>query len=135
MKDAPIYGKQSNESITNFIDTYLTCDTENFDLDIATLHKHHHTKQCKRSKNKHCRRNFPFPPMRATTILEPLLEEDKSISSTTNKIQCKIELAMYDTSFTFDNFLNEIDMTEENYILALRSTIHRPIIFLQRKPS
>ena len=41
VKGAPIYGKQTNSSIVHFVDTYITCDTEDLEPHIAILHKHH----------------------------------------------------------------------------------------------
>ncbi|XP_059077054.1 uncharacterized protein LOC131876217 [Cryptomeria japonica] len=135
VKDAPIYGKHSNSSIIEFVDKYITCATEHLEPSIAILHKHHHTKQCRRSKNGACRYNFPLPPVQKTMILEPLIEKNETIISIANNILSKLQTTNYNISFTFQMFLNELDITEDEYIIALRSTIHRPTLFLQRKPS
>ena len=36
---------------------------------------------------------------------------------------------------TFDQLLKDLDVTEQNYILAIRSSLNRPTIYLKRKPN
>ncbi|XP_059070801.1 uncharacterized protein LOC131860407 [Cryptomeria japonica] len=134
-KDAPIYGKATTTDIVQFVDKYITCSTEHLDNSLANLHKHHHTKQCRRNKKTNCRYNFPFPPMQNTMILEPLLEKNEKIMSNSTKIYSTLQIENYDASCTVQDFLDEIQITEDQYILALRSTIQRPTLLLQRKPS
>ena len=55
VKNAPIYGTYSNTSITNFIDKYITCTTKHIEPSLHTIHKHHHTKWCRRLRKISCR--------------------------------------------------------------------------------
>lgn len=71
IENAPIYGKESNSEIEKFLDNYITCNTDHLEPDVAKLHKHYHTKSCKKRKNSNCRYNFPMPPMKSTMIIEP----------------------------------------------------------------
>jgi len=41
----------------------------------------------------------------------------------------------FDTFDTFDNLLVILGITEDDYILAIRSSINTPAIFLKRSPN
>lgn len=68
-------------------------------------------------------------------ILEPLLEKNEKIISNSMKIYSTLQIENYDASCTVQDFLDQIQITDDEYILALRSTIQRPTLLLQRKPS
>jgi hypothetical protein len=38
IEDTPIYGKNSNSEIENFLNKYITCNTDHLDLDISKMH-------------------------------------------------------------------------------------------------
>ena len=80
IEDAPIYGKNNNLEIENFVDKYITCDTDFLDSNLAKVHEHHHTKSCKKRKNFHGRYNFPMPLMKRTRVLEPIHTTDEKIN-------------------------------------------------------
>ena len=48
IENAPIYGKESNSEIEKFLDNYITCNTDHLEPYVPKLHKHHHTKSCKK---------------------------------------------------------------------------------------
>ena len=52
VKNVPIYGRETNDEIVNFVDTHITCNTEHLQSHLANLHKHHHTRQCKKTSKK-----------------------------------------------------------------------------------
>jgi len=54
IENPPIYGKDSDSKIAMFLGKYITCDTDHLHLDLAKLHKHCHTRSCKKRKNSHC---------------------------------------------------------------------------------
>ena len=75
--------------------------------------------------------------MKATKILLPLEEKDnehikthkdnyKSIKSFINKVTKK------DEDMTFEQVLEKLELTEDEYILALRSSLKGPKVFLRR---
>ncbi len=78
IKDAPVYGKNSDEDIANFEDSYVSCKADSDDLnDFLNLQRHRHSTTCKKKGNAACRFNFPLPPaMPRTIVLEPLSETD-----------------------------------------------------------
>ena len=59
VKDAPRYGKNSNDDIAKFVDRYVSCkaDSEKLD-DLVNLQRHQHSKTCKKQGHKICRFNF-----------------------------------------------------------------------------
>ena len=69
IKNAPIFGKDIDSEIENFVDKYVSCDSSIITDELKILHHHHHTKTCRKNKNMHCRFNFPQPPMKKTRIL------------------------------------------------------------------
>ncbi len=64
VKDAPLYGVDSNSDICAFIDQYVTCAIPAIDGKlkelVLMLQQHRHSSYCKR--NRQCRFNFPHPP-------------------------------------------------------------------------
>ena len=77
IKNAPEYGRDCDEDIIKFVDSYISCKADSDDLsELVTLQRHKHSKTCKKECCAICRFNFPLPPMPRTTILEPLSESD-----------------------------------------------------------
>ena len=50
VKEAPQYGKNSNDDIAKFVDRYVACkaDSEEIVGDLVNLQRHKHSKTCKR---------------------------------------------------------------------------------------
>jgi hypothetical protein len=48
IEGAPIYGADNNSQIEQFVDKYITCNTYHLDLELAKVHRHYHTKSCKK---------------------------------------------------------------------------------------
>ena len=62
IENALVYGKSDNTDIEKFVDNYITCNTDHLDPKLANIHRHYHTKSCKKNKkSKICRYNFKFP--------------------------------------------------------------------------
>ena len=71
LEGAPVYGCDSDDEVTSFIDEIITCKTPNNDAELELLVNrqiHRHSQTC-RKKSKF---NFPQPPMKSTNILYPL---------------------------------------------------------------
>ena len=143
VKDAPKYGKDSDETITDFVDKYVTCaeriPLENSD-DLINLQTHRHSKTCKKRNKNVCRFNFPLPPMRKTTILRPLDNdclqpcEINTIKRNCENVQILLSEMKYGDDITFDDFLKVLDMEESAYIQAIRYSIKKATLFLKRSP-
>lgn len=125
----------------DYIDKHITCHRpkkeENSEVgdqtDAPTF-----TYMQKGKKNK-CRFNFPIPPMRKTQILEPLqpgvdeVDMDR-ITYLWTKIRKVLEDMKMGEQITMDEFLERLDVSEEDYILAVRSSIKEDTVFLKRTP-
>jgi hypothetical protein len=142
---APIYHEfKDNLDVTEFIDSIITC---NADHPLIKFQTHSHTHTCNKSKNCKtngkksfkCRFNIPYPIMRRTTILQPLSDETndvlkKKAKSDYDRIQSKLNLLKDIKYFiTYDDFLAELYLSEDDYLLAIRSSIIRSTVFLKRE--
>ena len=116
--------------------------------DDIKLQRHKHTNTCYKKKSfRRCRFGIPYPPMVSTQILGPLefdastatkeeIAANAALKETAKRIYTLIDT--YDKSntdlgsITIQDFFNELYVTEEQYITALRSCINRATIFLKR---
>ncbi|KAH9406643.1 hypothetical protein TYRP_013626 [Tyrophagus putrescentiae] len=83
--------------------------------------------------------------MRATLILDPLTNEQRNQETADNLARIKTKLAEYwrtvraaaPIADTFDDYLRELQMTDEQYIMAIRQSLdkNRSKIFLRRLPA
>ena len=112
------------------------------------LQRHEHTHTCyKRKSFRRCRFGIPYPPMVQTQILEPLdfnantaskeeIAQNKSLKETAIKIYTLIDnFDKGDTNLniiSIEDFLQNLSLTHDEYIIALRSCLKRPTVFLQR---
>lgn len=77
--------------------------------------------------------------MPVTKILEPLPDDfDKKdiekLKQTWNKAQKELDALPADTAMNFTEFLQPLSLTEEEYILAVRSSVRSKTVFLKRTP-
>ena len=144
VKKAPQYEKSSSEENVNFVDKYITCqksDSSNEMEELINLQTHRHAKTCKKTGQKVCRFNFPVPPMSKTTILTPFdcscfdEQNKKIIKQNAEEIKELLDNRKYGETISFEDFLNKLQLTEDNYILAIRNTLKRATLFLKRQPS
>ena len=140
LKDAPKFDEdlpQSIEACTQFIDQYISC-TSGVE---GIIHQHHdHTDCCKvvfKGVTK-CRFGMPYPPMSSTKILIPFPTEfDTHVKQKASKdLQAVKDQLMYLNSEKMDidvkSFLDYMGLDENQYIMAIRSSISRPTVFLKR---
>jgi len=98
-------------------------------------------KHVRKGGHKICRFNFPLPPMPRTIILTPLEnscydeENQKDIKENAERIKEVLDNMKYGEDITFEGFLNNLQLTEESYILAIRHTLKRATLCLKRAPS
>jgi hypothetical protein len=84
-------------------------------------------------KKSHFRYNFPVPPMRTTRIIEPISLEDNVLIEKSKSLFAFLEQGDFDDLMSFQDFLAELNLTEDEYIQAIQSTLKQPTIFLKRK--
>ena len=130
IKNAPEYGKDCDEDIIKFVDSYVSCKTDSDDLsDLVNLQRHKHSKTCKKRGHPICRFNFPLPPMPKTMILEPLSEtnvdenEVEMLKEDLARIRSLLNSINADETMTFVEFLEKLGLSEQKYIKALRLSL------------
>ena len=142
IKNAPEYGKDTDEDIAKFVDSYVSCKADPNDLtDLVNLQRHKHSKTCKKRGHAVCRFNFPLPPMPRTMILEPLSETDLDenvadiLKKALERIRTLLDSIKTDETMTFVEFLEKLDLSEQQYIKAIRLSLKHSTLLLKRSPA
>ncbi len=143
LENAPQFQCDNDADVTAFIDKIITCEKplnnpELSDLVNRQVHRHSHT--CRKNRQTDCRFNYPQPPMRATMILQPLDEDMntnkvKELKHAWKSIKKYLDDAKEGFDITFDELLQELNVTEEKYLLAVQSSIKTATTFLKRSPN
>lgn len=146
LEGAPIFDpdKPDNlDEIADFIDSIISTDSSDPEVQDFIKYQHH---RCSRTCHKtlrgktQCRFGAPFPPMRKTKILTTFTEEeDKKWAKDHSKdnkefIQKMNELLDAHTVSDFDEFLTQLNCTEESYIKIIRSQLKANKVFVKRSP-
>ena len=128
VKDAPAYGSSLEKDVINFIDKNISCssDDEDEEKEFIALQTHKHTKTCQKMGKKICRFGFPIPPMRQAMILKPLESDTpkeivKNKQNNLQKIRSVMQSLVKDEDMPFIDFLKKCDLSDETYILVIRS--------------
>ena len=140
IKNAPEYGRDCDGDIIKFVDSYISCKADDLS-ELVNLQGHKHSKTCKKKGRAICRFNFPLPPMPRTVILEPLSESDLDehvadmLKEALGRIRSLLNSINADETITFVEFLEKLDLTEQQYIKAIRLTLKHSTLLLKRSPS
>ena len=136
IKNSPKYGDDEEQDVIDYIDNVASCSS-NVPSESKTylaMQKHKHSRTCRKGGKAECRFGIPFPPMRETVILQPFDGEDRHIYEEHYKTVQK-QLARFDDSITFDEFLKKVDLCETDYIKAVQTSITSAKVFLKRAPN
>ena len=82
----------------------------------------------------HCRFSFPQPPMPYTCILEPFLAEDIEKENEGKQSWSHIHNYLENVTESFNDMLIQLDMTMDQYINSVSSSISCPKFFPKRNP-
>ena len=135
IENAPTLETNSEEEIVQFVDQYLTCNTDNEKTaNLVGLQSHKHSKTCRKKGKPICRFGFPLPPLPRTMLLYPLEEDvDKYKKKNTDLLKA-INEYKDNVDMTFEEFLENIaKMDFDDYIKCIRSSLKAPKVFLKRK--
>ena len=143
LKEAPVFGVDDDDLVTDFIDQIIKCQwpVDNPELQKLVnrqIHRHSHT--CRKKSKNECRFNYPQPPMRATEIVYPL-EADmpqnkiKQHKDTWKSIKKQLNDLKEGQCITFEELFLKLKVTENDYRLAVRSSVNAPTVFLKRNPN
>ena len=139
---APKFGVESDEDVTNFIDRVITCSRGAKDetlSDLVVRQLHSHSQSCKKRGQLVCRFNFPQPPIKSTVILYPLGDDFSAVrkekyKNEFRKLNDKLNSMKDGEDISFDGFLQKFKLSEEEYLLVIRSSLLTPTVFLRRNP-
>jgi hypothetical protein len=146
LKNAPKFDPDDPESydkVTAFIDSIVTTNSD--DPDVANLifcQRHRCTHTCKKGKKgaETCRFNAPFLPMISTTILEPI-PETMTLSKQKLEQLRKLNKDLHETLeadsdkiASFEELLQKLNCTHDDYILAARLKLKNRKVFVKREP-
>ena len=157
--NAPKYiigNEASHDECVKFIDEFITCKNDPINQKYMSSQFHKHTFTCRKNNSdflkkrghKKCRFHFPKCPLPHTLILEPLdpsflgydvhkqnfsnIKKDltKRLEKKRNK---ETKVRESDLNDSFEKFLDKLNLSYDNYILALRTSIRDSQVFLVRK--
>jgi hypothetical protein len=69
--------------------------------------------------------------MRTTRIIEPIILEDNFLIEKSKSLFSFLEQQDFDDLLSFEDFLAELNLTEDEYIQVIQSTLKQPTIFLR----
>ena len=142
LEDEPVYGCDDDSVVTSFIDEIVTCKKldNNPELEhLVSRQIHTHCQTCRKKSKAECRFNFPQPPRKSTSIFHPFGNDVSETDIRKHKDSWKnISKHLNDTKegqdISFDQLLTNLNISEQNYYLAIRSSLNSPTIFLKRNP-
>jgi hypothetical protein len=124
-------------SVENFCDTHISTDVDDLSEAVRYVQEHKHSPRCQHKTTKECAFGFPRPPMDRTMVLPPL---DNTISSSAlqraknNMTKINTALSSNDLEdISLETFIDNLDISFEDYILAIRSTLTKVSIMYKRK--
>lgn len=126
----------SAQEITRFVDNIISCDGSAIPDELRRVQLHKHTHTCRPTSDRLCRFGIPFYPMNESKVLIELPKDDtayKKAKEMAKTIQDKIQNISEEIE-SFEIFLDWIGVSFEDYILAIRSSLKRPTVILQRRP-
>jgi len=133
--------EQSRKQCEEFVDKFITCSKDESLGTAMNRQFHKHQKTCQKKKKggeDSCRFDFPRYPMRKTRILSRLdstfsREDVKKYKAIHKQIVAATkDIASTDENCSFGEYLGKLRLTENDYILALRSNLRGHKVFYQR---
>ncbi|KAL7296884.1 hypothetical protein TKK_0010274 [Trichogramma kaykai] len=137
--NVPQYDETNIESelkLLQFIDSFITCeyDPKNPYM-MFQRHKHTHSCYKGKKKTKKCRFDYPKYVMRKTCILKPLNDEELTGNENIHIIKIKDMMLKFfneNIMMNYDDILHNLEITENEYIQAIRSTLKNKKLFYKR---
>ena len=135
VENAPTLETKSEEEIIEFVDGYLTCNSDNEKTaNLINLQSHKHSRTCRKKGKPICRFGFPLPPLPKTMLLYPLEENIDKYKKKNVELQKSMNECKENDDMPFEEFLEKIaKMDLEDYICCIRSSLKAPKVFLKRK--
>ncbi|KAK3099294.1 hypothetical protein FSP39_002160 [Pinctada imbricata] len=136
VENAPLYNKNDDIEIQDFVGQYISTEKDSDTLVKYQMHRHSHT--CRKGKKRQCRFHFPLPPMKSTKILHPYVpetpEEKKKLEEIYEKVETTIEQFGMQAEVTHELFLEDLNLSDEEYMKVLSLKLSDAKVFLRRSP-
>ncbi len=143
---APVYDPdkpENDKDVIEFIDTWISTKIEvNPEEEKYLKYQiHKHSNSCRKRGEAICRFGIPFFPMKTTCILKPLecdeIDEQRleTLKNAYKELRNKLNDMGEGLELTHDEFLENIQMSQVDYILTIRSSLKAAKVFYQRKPN
>ena len=143
LEGAPEFKIDSDQEVTAYIDKIITCEkpvgnSELMNLVNRQVHRHSHT--CRKNTTSQSRFNYPQPPVRQTMILYPLNKdmpesEIKMHKDNWKSIKKYLDDLKEGEDISFNQLPLNLKILEENYLLAISSSLYTATVFLKRNPN
>ena len=105
IENAPALETNSEEEIVQFVDQYLTCNTDNEKTaKLVNLQSHNHSRHCRKKAKPICRFGFPLPLLPRTLLLYPLQEEVDKYTKKNTELQKAMNEYKDNVDMTFEEF-------------------------------
>ena len=136
------------QSIIHFIDICTCSRSSNASKIVESVNWHHHSKSCRKKKNKQCLFNFPKFPSDFTIISQPIsdsvdnsvlneakrsLQLVKSVLCSLPESQEELDEFIYENSVDLDWILNRASVNKDDYYKALSLSINGNVVILKRR--
>ena len=135
IESAPKFGENQEDEVIEYIDKVASCSSQ-VPLEnekYIDFQKHKHSRTCRKGGKPVCRFGIPFPPMRKTTIIRPYDgSERECYEEKYNSIREQLNSLKDD--LCFDDFLTLVNLTEEDYMIAIQTSVKTEKVFLKREP-
>ena len=135
--DVPRYKKyKKNEELIRYADKYISCSLTVPDHMKPCLpyQIHKHSKTCRKMGKAICRFGFPLPPFNETIILRKNLNRTKEQIQKYKEIQKYLDSDHVSEVTTLEDLLNYFELSYQDYLLVIRSSLVSDKLFLKRKP-
>ena len=135
IQESPKYGENDDTEVLEYVDRVASCNADVPDdlKEILNCQRHKHSRTCRKAGKPVCRFGIPFPPMRVTTIIQPYNGDDRSVyEGHYSRVQEHLNTLERDISF--EDFLKELDLGEDEYMKAVQTSVKTEKVFLKRRP-
>ena len=142
IKDAPVFDKDTDEDVCEFVDQFITCELPSMHNDpelykIVTevqSHSKNHSKSCKKGKRE-CRFGFPKAPTKNTILTRSIDPDNEDETNNAKETLKKIWALMTDKDLVLsnlDDLLQKADVSYEDYVKAIKNIAKSTQIVMKR---
>ncbi len=144
IKEAPMYDPnkpENDQNVIKFIDTWISTKVEVLEHEKKYLNYqiHKHSTSCRKKGEAICRFGIPFFPMKNTVILKPLEDGEvddgklETLKDLYQELRTKLNEMGEGLDISHEQFLDKIKMSQDEYVMTIRSSLKTPKVFYERK--